>query len=293
MKLIYALFIFATLANSVKAQPSAKDDLFFYGDIMINALESSTRERAEKLFYKLFKEQLSGEDSYDEDWSWLRWISVLSPDDNAFKIYTWEWKQDEDNYKYFGFIQFPDNSFVELTGEQSEWRDLAYDERTMDDWISALYYKIMEYESSEGKVYLLFGRNQFNKYDNVKLVETLTIKDKKLVFGHPAFVRDGRSLNRLVLRYADDAMVSVNYNEDLNLLMYDHLIPRIGRLEGQGETYLPDGSYEGYALSEGQWKYVEKIYNHVYDEAPRPKPVLDNTQEGTIVKPKTTKKKRN
>lgn len=293
MKLIYALFILATLANSVKAQPSAKDDLFFYGDIMINALESSTRERAEKLFYKLFKEQLSGEDSYDEDWSWLRWISVLSPDDNAFKIYTWEWKQDEDNYKYFGFIQFPDNSFVELTGEQSEWRDLAYDERTMDDWISALYYKIMEYESSEGKVYLLFGRNQFNKYDNVKLVETLTIKDKKLVFGHPAFVRDGRSLNRLVLRYADDAMVSVNYNEDLNLLMYDHLIPRIGRLEGQGETYLPDGSYEGYALSEGQWKYVEKIYNHVYDEAPRPKPVLDNTQEGTIVKPKTTKKKRN
>jgi len=275
------------------SQDSVKDDLFFYGDIMINAQETSSRERAQARFYEEFKALLSQDASFEDDWSWLKWISVLSPAENEFKLYTWEWKIDEDNFQYFGFIQFPDNSYIELTGEPEEWVDLSYDERSSDDWISALYYKIMEYDSPDGKVYMLFGYNQFNKFDNIKLVETLAINGKELVFGKPAFVKEGRSKNRLVLKYADDAVVTVNYNTDLNLLMYDHLIPRIGRLEGQGETYLPDGSYEGYTLSEGRWKYVEKIYDHIYDEAPRPNPVLNNRPKGTIVKPQKEKKKRN
>ncbi|MBT8189180.1 MAG: hypothetical protein KJO29_02030, partial [Bacteroidia bacterium] len=75
------------------------------------------------------------------------------------------------------------------------------------------------------------------------------------------------------------ATLQLNYNPGLKLIIHDHLIQRIGRIPGQGPVFLPDGTYEGYEFIEGIWMYREKIYDHTYDAAPRPKPVLGNKKD--------------
>lgn len=85
----------------------------------------------------------------------------------------------------------------------------------------------------------------------------------------------GTYLERIMIRYSIDATANLNYNPGLKMIIHDHLIQRIGRMPGQGPVMLPDGTYEGYEWKDGKWQYVEKIYEHTYDEAPRPTPVLD------------------
>ena len=65
-------------------------------------------------------------------------------------------------------------------------------------------------------------------------------------------------------------------------LKHDHLINRMGRIPGQGETWLSDGSYEGYKWDGSMWVYDEKVFEQITEEGnyPRPVPVLDMRKEG-------------
>jgi hypothetical protein len=78
-----------------------------------------------------------------------------------------------------------------------------------------------------------------------------------------------------LFRYAADAQMTVNYNPGMEMIVVDNLIKKMSRIPGQGETLVPDGSYVGYELKEGYWTRIEKIATQIMDEAPRPKPVLD------------------
>ncbi len=56
--------------------------------------------------------------------------------------------------------------------------------------------------------------------------------------------------------------------------MFDHLT-MIGGEYGEGPVQIPDGTYEAYRLNNGKWEYVEKVFDQILDEAPRPSPVLN------------------
>ena len=58
-------------------------------------------------------------------------------------------------------------------------------------------------------------------------------------------------------------------------IMVDHLIRKMSRIQGQGETLVPDGTYVGYSYKNGYWNKIDKIATEIMDTAPRPKPVLD------------------
>jgi len=145
-----------------------------------------------------------------------------------------------------------------------------------------VYYDILKINETD---YVLFGVNHLSKYENIKVAEVLSLEDaKEPIFGKEVFQKGADTRSRLILRYADDASVSLNYNPTLGLIIFDHLIPRMGRIEGQGSTFLPDGSYEGYVPNENVWVYKEKLYDHIYEEAPRPNPVLDKSKKGVFGK---------
>jgi hypothetical protein len=143
------------------------------------------------------------------------------------------------------------------------------------EWYGCLYYNLRKQNDDS---YLVFGFDASTALENRKIADVLTIKDDEVTLGSEIFEdknNKGSYANRLVLDYASDANVNLNYNPSLKMIVHDHLIKRMGRLPGQGPVDLPDGSYEGYSYHDGKWIYKEKIFNHTYDEAPRPKPVLD------------------
>jgi len=69
--------------------------------------------------------------------------------------------------------------------------------------------------------------------------------------------------------------MGLNIDESLKAIIFDHLVVMKGQLPGQGLTYVPDGTYEGYKLEKGLWVYVPKMFHGVLDKAPRPEPKLD------------------
>jgi hypothetical protein len=109
------------------------------------------------------------------------------------------------------------------------------------------------------------------------------------VFGKEVFIakdEDGNpdAKNRLMLEYSSDSNVGLNFNQGMGMIVYDHLISRMGRLPEQGPTMLPDGSYCGYKPEEGKWIYVDKLFNEVSTTVPRPKPILDGNKRNIFGK---------
>ena len=283
------IFLLSIICFATSAQSEVKQELDFYGDVMIYAYESEHRLTAAKKFKSLFDDYISNTAFVDDDLKWLKWVSVLYPENESFRLVSWQVKENDGKHHYYGFVQFSDGKRIDLNGGDEYWNKIAYDQREADDCPMVMYYNMKQLSENE---YLLFGINEFNEYEKIKVADVLVISGgQEIQFGAPVFQHKGEDPKyRLVLQYADDAVVSLNYNEDLNLLIYDHLISRMGRIPNQGVTSLPDGSYEAYKIEGDKLTYIEKVYDHVFEQAPRPVP-KDESKDAKDIFGKTKKKK--
>ena len=282
---IFVGFYFLFVSAFVFGQPvlvEKEKELAYHADVMVNATVSRHRVMAMEKFNTLFGEALAINNSYKFAFDSLKWISKKFPKDNSFRIFTWEVKVSDSDVKNFGILQKNDGTIFVLTDDIDNADDLAGGEFSHENWIGALYYNLMEGTTASGQpYYLLFGVNRWSKYENVKLIDVLFFsKEGKPYFGLPLFkdktnADEEKIVNRLAFKYSADAQVSLNYNPGMEMIMVDHLIRKMSRIQGQGETLVPDGTYVGYSYKNGYWNKIDKIATEVMDTAPRPKPVLD------------------
>ncbi len=278
-RLIIFLLIFAsTCSLNAQSDVSLSEQLLFYGDIMVNTLEPTTRTRAGAKFKEYFEEYLEDQDSVI-DTEFLKFTSTIEAPDNEFTLITWQVRRDSFEYNFEGYLLKKDGAIINLNRTGLLGSDAAYQVSTENDWYGCIYTSIKKMDKNK---YLLFGFDASTQYDNQKLVDPLTISDTGLEFGAP-IIEDKESLgtfvNTLVISYASDATVSLNYNKGLDVIIQDHLEPRLGLQAGQGVTNIPDGTYEGYYFDDGKWMYKAKLYDHVYKDAPRPKPVFNDSEK--------------
>ncbi len=250
-----------------------ESDLLFYADVMVNTFKPSTRKRAASEFDILFEEYLASGQAFAKKAEFFKFISILDAPDNKFKLITWIKNISDAEKDYSGYIFFEDGRYIKLNRTTTLTDDLAYNSCTQEDWYGCHYYRIMKSDKS----YLLFGIDFNGKYDNRKIVDILSFENDFVVFGKEIFEdkeEPDTYLNRLILSFSSDATVYLNYDPKLEMIVHDHLEPRLGLQPGQGPTNIPDGTYEGYNYEKGKWRYNKKLFNHVYETAPRPKPVF-------------------
>lgn len=240
-----------------------------YSDIVANAQLSSTKMTYADSLENSLTKFLETEGSFSFSSSKPIWLSIKSSEDNALKVYTWELKIGENDFKYVGFIQFKDGSYIKLQDESQELTDIEYMELEHTLWYGALYYNLVSVLDGEGApYYILFGIHRKDEFTTEKIAEVIYIRNGRIAFGKPVFHNETDVKNRIHLSYAHDANVSLNYNESLNLIIFDHLISRMGALPGQGPTMLPDGSYSGYSFLDGKWIFQDKLYNQISETPP-------------------------
>ena len=284
MRYLTVFLIFISFSNISAQNDNVTEDLFFYGDVMLNAIEYQNRQKAGDKFYAAFKSYLDEGNAFELTSGDIKTISVLEGEMSEFKLVTWQVRYLENRSRYYGFVLFPDGSYVELNDNTELTNDLAYDVVSLDNWYGALYYGMRKLDDSR---YIVFGYNQIDEFKNAKVLDIIEVKDSNVSFGAEIF-EDKYALdtyqNRIILTYSADASVNLNYNPGLEMIIHDHLIQRMGKLEGQGPVNVPDGTYEGYAFIDDKWRYKEKIYNHSYgiNNAPRPKPVLGGKKKKSI-----------
>jgi hypothetical protein len=298
MKFSILSIILTFLTINLHAQQTRTnvDDLNFYADVIANAGNPIHKQRAHEEFAALFDRWLNSDQFSMKDLESIQWLSVKKPEDESFTLVTWQLLKEEGDNHYYGYV-LKDGKAHKLTSSDED-EDLEYDILSADDWAGVLYYNILTVYKDSKPIYILFGYDAHKTYENRKIADVLSFDDGKPVFGSEVFKKQekgerGVIKTRLVLDYASDSNVSLNFNPSLDMIVLDNLIPRMGRMPGQGPTMLPDGSYVGYKWDGEYFNYIDKIYHETQAEAPFPKPILGKDSRNIIGNNKKTKKKRN
>lgn len=264
-----------------QAMETVEDTLGLLAYAFVNDSLEENRFLAVRAFIPKLVQALKKPGSFSYPFEQLSSVSIQYPADSTFRILTWQLYVDKDNYRYYGAIQMNSDELqlTPLVDRSFEIEDdLENTELSADRWYGAVYYNLHSVTQGDQTYHLLFGYDGYEFFRKRKVVDVLRMVDGKPVFGAPVFVKENSdgsisTKQRLVFEYSAAASVSCNYDPALNLLMFDHLTT-VGGEYGEGPVQIPDGTYEAYELLNGRWMYVEKVFNTILEEAPRPNPVL-------------------
>ncbi len=255
---------------------------------MINAEDPAKRFRSDSLFVRTLIRALKVPKSFYYPFNGIETVSRLYAPDSSFRIFTWQLKRDEYMYIQKGAIQIntPDGSLklFPLFDASMFTSKPADSVRTRQNWIGAVYYKIIEKAYNNKKYYTLLGFDDYSVSSNRKWMEVLTFNESgEPVFGgqsisfQPDSVRKATRVQpRFNIEYKKEARTTFNYNPEMDMIIYDHLISETDEPQKK-DTYIPDGDFEGFKWEKGQWVHVDKVFNFTLKdgESPVEQTILD------------------
>ena len=242
-------------------------DMSFWADAMINSSNPEHRLLASDKFKESFDVSIKKENSFNNSFEELSWISVQYPADTSFRIISWQIEGSDSEYLYYGYFQNADQLIPFNTANGNDGLD-EYDHINLSNWSGALVYRILQNDDS----YMLWTFRFKDEYTKVKTCEPIIISSNSVRLGDPIFQEEEGSPNymsRHILQYSADMNGTLDYYDETNRIVFDNLIMVAGRMEGQGMTYVADGSYRSFDFTDGKWKAKTKLFNQVSDRAPR------------------------
>lgn len=224
------------------------------------------REEASLELEVLLEKTLNQKGSLEHDFSELKGVSIIEPEDKALRIFTWQLYVDKNHYQYRGFIQTKEGKVYRLQDNSDDMRSIEFSIHKPKNWYGALYYNMQEFKSEGQTMYLLLGYDAFDFYNRRKLIDVLYFDNA----GRPRFgktvleMKDGngrmRKVKRFVMEYSSSVNVTLNYSKEQGMIIYDHLIYG-SPIKNAGPSNVPDGSYSGMKIGKnGLWQYVDKVH---------------------------------
>ncbi len=268
-----------------------EDSLAAAAWILQNGETTQERKKASNRIANLLERALQVPGSWDYPFDSLPQISIQTPEEKTFRIFSWQLYLDPGHYQHRAFLQLQDNPRhpLMLRDRSDEYLRLESTIGSADHWYGAVYYNIRTCTYKREPYWLLFGFDSHEANSKRKVVEVLQLEDGKTpIFGAPVFLyKDAqgqviKEKQRLMLDYATGSHVRLNYDEHYNMILFDHLMPFADERNGLGLVNIPDGTYEGFNYDKGQWVHVNKIFDKVMKEAPVDFPVLDSRKGKNI-----------
>ena len=264
---LWSVVITGTFAQGIPG--GSTDSMAFFADVMVNADEPAHRSYAQEQFHVLMHSALESESSMSQSFSTLKWVRQLWSPDSTLRLLTWELRKSDSEFRYYGYVQFLDETGAYHLVELDDTRPLRseYGTHTPDTWYGALYYGMMEFTSNNSpRMFLLVGFNAHNDKTNIKVADIMTLDGGDLTFGAEIFVDSTETRSRVLIEYADAALARMQFDREQDKLLYDHIvvIPR----GPEGPVMVPDGSYHGYELKKGKWMFIDKVFTQKVDEPP-------------------------
>lgn len=205
-------------------------------------------------------------------------ISKLYAPDSSFRIITWYIEIDDYRGYQKGLIQHntKDGSLkLNILFDNSEWAENKHSKICRDtNWIGAVYYSIIKTQHQGKNFYTLFGIDREGLRSQKKWIDVLSFDEKKNpVFGGGFSFKEDSVIkptqSRFSIEYKKDARTYVNYEPELKLILFDHLISETEEPEFPW-TFVPDGDYEGFKWQNGQWVHVDKVFNYKLEDGQAP-----------------------
>lgn len=241
------------------------------------------RERAKDAFIPMLVRALKTKYSFRFPFDSLKTISIQYPQDSTFRIFTWALERENGFYRHFGAIQMNTADGQLKLFPLFDASDYITNTDTIADnksWYGCLYYAVIHRHYFNQEFYTLFGWDANNPRSQKKIVEMLTFKNGAPVFGGPffSFAEDSTpkpTRNRFIIEYKKESTATLNYNKELDMIVYDHLISETNE-PAKKFTYISDMDYEGFKWQAGKWMHVNKIFHDAIPMgkgAPTPQPL--------------------
>lgn len=195
----------------------------------------------------------------------LKNLYVVNSEDKYIFIFTWATLYSGNKYKYFGFVKYYSKElrkyYVEKLNHHSKGKDDITNRTIMpDDWYGSVYYSLI-YKKHKGKrQYILLGWDGNDQFTNKKIIDIIVIEEGEIpVFGQDVFKTETGFKKRLFFEYAERVTMTLRYDKDSKMIIWDHLSPSKQELVGHYEYYGPDMTYDGFIFEKGIWKFISDV----------------------------------
>jgi hypothetical protein len=264
-----------------------QDSLSSLGLKLVEAQEAGDRFRADSLFTRVLVRSLKVKNSFYFPFDSLITISRIYSPDSAFRVFTWQVSKDENTHRRHGAIQIKTaegNLKLFPLVDRSYMIENQVDTITNNEWwIGSIYYKIIKKDFQGKPFYTMLGFDENSIRSTKKRIEVMHFNESGLpVLGGNffSFAKDTipkKSQSRFWIEYKKDGNGRVLYDEDLDIIIYDHLISETNE-PAKKYTFIPDGDYEAFKWINGQWQHIEKVFTSKLKdgEAPVEKPVTES-----------------
>ncbi len=226
--------------------------------------DKETIDQINTEFKKDFKEALEINGAFDYPFSSLKSIGDIRSDDGLVRIFSWNVQFQDLSNDYFSFILKKDKrrgdvDVIELKRQDQHIRLARNETIDKDNWYGALYYDIIDVEKRNRTFYTLLGYDFNTQRSTIKFIDVLYFTGSTPHLGYPLFKNERERYLRVLFEYSNDAIMSLRYDNDRDLIIFDHLSPKTSKLKEFREFYVPDMSYDAYIWDGKYWNLKEDI----------------------------------
>jgi hypothetical protein len=276
MKLFFIALIISTFPLQAQIEPGYVNALRIEEQLkeaFVNLLsmeDSPERDSLNQYIIDTFSNALETWDGFYYQWNSLQNIGRVSSEDQKLKIFTWHLTDKKGNHKYFGILvhrvekkrkKRSKNEFrvVELNDNSDILKAPQNLLLTPENWYGSLYYRITTFEFRKKSWYVLYGYDLNDNFSQQKSLDILTLDNREEIhFGGDIYM-DDKVLKRLIFEYSDQVVMSINYDSNLDMIVWDHLSPLEPIFHGDYRFYGPDGSFDALKFEKGEFFLKEDV----------------------------------
>jgi hypothetical protein len=215
-------------------------------------------------FKQRMEEVLTEDWSFDHPFTSLTTVGKITSQDKEVRIISWNVERDNGQHDYHAFIlkqkgKREGHYLIPLIDNSSQLSPQPLDVLDAENWYGALYYDIRDVQRGKKTYYTLFGYDANNDRSTIKLLDILYFTGKNPKFGAPMFETENGFAKRVFFEHAAKAVMSLKYDQQRDMIIFDHLSPESPGLHEFREFYVPDMSYDAYIYDNNKWRLKQDI----------------------------------
>jgi hypothetical protein len=239
--------------NQLQKVRSTKDD-------NLRLLENETLKA-------LVEEILPYPGTFEYPFESFKTMSTITSPDGVFRLFNWNIEDNSGMNIHFCYLIMPSragkpNEIIEFKEDNFTLPPRPENTLVPTTWYGAIYYKILPVTKGNKTYYTVLGYDGSTRGTNKKIIDVFFFKNDNLRMGYPMFqeAKNSKTLvRRVFFEYSEKVTIGVNMNEQLDAIVFDHLIPEMPNLEGMYDFYVPDMTYDGYRWDGNNWIYLEDL----------------------------------
>ena len=241
-----------------------KDSLDVLSEQILRAETASERKFANQRMLLILQNLMEHDSSFHYPFDELKSISKLHSEDGELRVFSWNVPDESRKLNYYSIVQhFPKDGeyrYFPLNDLDTSFQEIKNFKGDAENWPGALYLEVIEKKAPYKTYYTLLGWNGNNRLTSTKVIEVLSFdKEGEIEFGEAIF-RVGKEMqSRLVFEYAATNKMILEYRNDLDLIIFDHLSPPTSNLKGLYEYYGPDFSFDALQWNGRHWVYTPDV----------------------------------